>query len=50
MDGSWADICRQCVTLVGDVPPVILLAAFLATALGLFVLVRPCPRLFPQRA
>ncbi|KAJ5524691.1 Dolichyl-phosphate beta-glucosyltransferase [Penicillium frequentans] len=51
MDGSWADICRQCVTLVGDVPPVILLAAFLATALGLFVLfyiilslVAPVPR------
>ncbi|KAJ5785930.1 Dolichyl-phosphate beta-glucosyltransferase [Penicillium pulvis] len=51
MDGSWADICRQCITLVGDVPPVILLAAFLATALGLFVLlyiilslVAPVPR------
>ncbi|KAJ5992698.1 Dolichyl-phosphate beta-glucosyltransferase [Penicillium sp. IBT 35674x] len=51
MDGSWADICRQCITLVGEVPPVILLAAFLATALGLFVLfyillslIAPVPR------
>ncbi|KAJ5948844.1 Dolichyl-phosphate beta-glucosyltransferase [Penicillium verhagenii] len=51
MDVYWADICRQCITTVGDVPPVILLAAFLATALGLFVLfylllslIAPTPR------
>ncbi|KAJ5947433.1 Dolichyl-phosphate beta-glucosyltransferase [Penicillium verhagenii] len=51
MDAYWADICRQCITTVGDVPPVILLSAFLATALGLFVLfylllslIAPIPR------
>ncbi|KAJ6110280.1 Dolichyl-phosphate beta-glucosyltransferase [Penicillium sp. IBT 16267x] len=51
MDGSWLDICRQCVTIVGDVPPVILLATFLATAIGGFVLfyillslIAPVPR------
>ncbi|KAJ5647367.1 Dolichyl-phosphate beta-glucosyltransferase [Penicillium lividum] len=51
MEGSWSDICRQCVTAVVDVPPVILLAAFLATTLGLFVLfyfllfiIAPVPR------
>ncbi|KAJ5709081.1 Dolichyl-phosphate beta-glucosyltransferase [Penicillium malachiteum] len=48
---SWTQVCRQCVTVVADVPPTILLAAFLATAIGVFVLfyillslVAPVPR------
>ncbi|KAJ5735666.1 Dolichyl-phosphate beta-glucosyltransferase [Penicillium malachiteum] len=48
---SWTQVCRQCVTVVADVPPTILLVAFLATAIGIFVLfyillslVAPIPR------
>lgn len=36
---SWDAVCRQCVTAVSDVPPSILLATVVATAMGLFVLV-----------
>lgn len=43
MADSLADICRSCVTVVADVPPVILLATLLATALGLLVLVSSRP-------
>lgn len=45
MADAWVDVCRQCVNLVTDVPPYILLVAFAATFLGLFVLVR-----FPSRS
>ncbi|KAJ5109293.1 Dolichyl-phosphate beta-glucosyltransferase [Penicillium angulare] len=51
MTDSLSDICRQCVTVLSDVPPIILLVAFSATALGLFVLfylslslIAPVPR------
>ncbi|KAJ5176723.1 Dolichyl-phosphate beta-glucosyltransferase [Penicillium canariense] len=51
MTESWANICRQCVTVVADVPASILLVTLLATLLGLFVLfflflfiVAPTPR------
>lgn len=36
----WADVCRQCVSAAADIPASVLLVAFLATALGLFILVR----------
>ena len=36
---AWNEVCRQCVNTVANVPIEILLAAILATLLGLFVLV-----------
>ncbi|CAG8222474.1 unnamed protein product [Penicillium olsonii] len=48
---AWNEVCRQCVNTVANVPIEILLAAILATLLGLFVLffifiytVAPVPR------
>ncbi|KAJ5573913.1 Dolichyl-phosphate beta-glucosyltransferase [Penicillium hispanicum] len=38
MAEAWGDVCRQCVSAVADIPASILLVAFLATTLGLFVL------------